>query len=176
MGQDLNHNTLKQHLYDYNLSAGLDWQGGKHLENTHTLSWCVPPRLFKGPQCRLSVWITRWFVFTPVVLCSVWTTNGRELVNHHCGVSVWKGLLVTHRAGSGLEVVSRFYLLTPWNRFVDLSVAICFNTSIVSALVQRYWFIDRKRSQNKKQNEQKSCTLPTSQWGSKLQVAYYHWF
>ena len=38
--------------------------------------------------------------------------------------AMYKGLLIAHNAGSGLEVVSRFCLHTLRDRFMDLSVAI----------------------------------------------------
>ena len=131
VGQDLNHDTLKQHPCDCNLSVGLDWQedteetSWKHT-NVIIMTYTVMP--LQEPQRRLSVWITQQFVFTPALPRSVWMTNGGELVNHRCGViassPVWKGLLIAQRARSGLEVVSQFFLLTQRDRSVDLSVAI----------------------------------------------------
>ena len=62
-----------------------------------------------GAAGALSVWITQVFVFT-AAFHSVWTNNGGEFANDCCGVYVV--LLTTHSIGSGLEVVSRFCLLT----------------------------------------------------------------
>ena len=63
------------------------WTPEKHLKkHTDIIIMCTVTSL-QERQPQLSVWITQQFVFTPVVLHSVWMTNGRELANHCCGVT-----------------------------------------------------------------------------------------
>ena len=87
VGQDLDHNTLSQHPYDYKLSASLDWRGGwggkgKRLENTHRLSVWIHGGLSLRRRC----------FFT---LCE--SPSDPELTNHLCSVNasspVWEGLV-----------------------------------------------------------------------------------
>ena len=95
-------------------------------ENSHrparfTGGYTLPSCLFRSRRASFLC------EFTVEIFRSVWITIGGEY---------WYSvLIVTHRAGSGQELVSRFCLLTLWDRFVHLSVAM---SVLIRVSLQRY--------------------------------------
>ena len=80
VGQDFNHYTLQQHLYDCKLSAGLDRQGehlGKHWS---TSTW----RVLNSDMCELHTWRQRCFTLCESPSADNWRTTAPEIMRRRC--------------------------------------------------------------------------------------------